>query len=57
LFKQEKDRLQKEIFLKNCMNLLAIAETYGIVKRLLLRAFFQFCMIFIRGALLNSNCS
>jgi len=25
--------LQKEIFLKNCMNFLAIQETYGMVKK------------------------
>jgi len=27
LLRQEKDNLQKEIFLKNCMNLLAIKKT------------------------------
>jgi len=33
LFKQEKDNLRKEIFLKNCINLVAITETYGIEKK------------------------
>jgi len=33
LFRHEKDNLQKEIFLKNCMNFLAVQETYGTVKK------------------------
>jgi len=33
LLRQEKDNLQKEIFLKSCMNFLAIQETYGMVKK------------------------
>jgi len=33
LLRQEKNNLQKEIFLKNCMNFLAIQGTYGIVKK------------------------
>jgi len=33
LLRQKKDNLQKEIFLKNCMNLVAMQETYGMVKK------------------------
>jgi len=33
LLRHEKNNLQKEIFLKNCMNFLGIQETYGIMKK------------------------
>jgi len=33
LLRQEKNSLQKEMFLKNCMNFLTTQETYGMVKK------------------------